>query len=150
MCWPLSSSCAWVMTRRARRVISQAHELDNGQHILVGAYSELWRILRTVGVPQDAFLRLPLEIRYPKDFSFRALWFPAPFDLLGGLLAAKGVSLGERLGAVRFLTALRRTKFRVEPDVSFQQLLKQHGQDGAIGRYLWAPLCVAALNTPIG
>src|SRR5437879_338068 len=95
---------------RARRVISQGHELDNGQHILVGAYSELWRILRTVGVPQDAFLRLPLEIRYAKDFSFRALWFPAPFGLLGGLLAAKGVSLGERLGAVRFLTALRRDR----------------------------------------
>jgi len=102
-----------VLGGRARRVISQGHELDNGQHILVGAYSELWRILRTVGVPQDALLRLPLEIRYAKDFSFRALRFPAPFDLLGGLLAAKGVSLGERLGAVRFLTALKRTRFRV-------------------------------------
>jgi len=134
---------------RARRVISQGHELDNGQHILVGAYRELWRILRTVGVPQDALLRLPLEIRYAKDFSFRALGFPAPFDLLGGLLAAKGVSLGERLGAVRFLAALKRARFRVEPDISFLQLLKQHGQDGAIGRYLWAPVCVAALNTPI-
>ncbi len=134
---------------RARRVISQGHELDNGQHVLVGAYSELWRILRTVGVPQDALLRLPLEIRYARDFSFRALWFPAPFDLLVGLLAAKGVSLGERLGAVRFLAALKRARFRVEPDISFLQLLKQHGQDGAIGRYLWAPVCVAALNTPI-
>jgi len=134
---------------RARRVISQGHELDNGQHILVGAYSELWHILRTVGVPQDAVLRLPLEIRYAKDFSFRALRFPAPFDLLGGLLTAKGVSLGERLGAVRFLMALKRARFRVQPDISFLQLLKQHRQDGAIGRYLWAPVCVAALNTPI-
>src|SRR6266436_9562908 len=88
---------------RARRVVSHGHELDNGQHLLVGAYSELWRILRTVGVPQDAFLRLPLEIRYAKGFSFRALRFPAPFDLLGGLLAAKAVSLGERFSAVRFL-----------------------------------------------
>src|SRR5439155_20392750 len=93
---------------RARRVISQGHELDNGQHSLVGAYSELWRILRTVGVPQDAFLRLPLEIRYAKDFSFCALWFPAPLDLLAGLLAAEGVSLGELFGAVHFLTALKR------------------------------------------
>ena len=138
-----------VLGGRARRVVSQGHELDNGQHILVGAYSELWRILRTVGVPQDAVLRLPLEIRYAKDFSFRALWFPAPFDLLGGLLAVKGVSLGERLGAVRFLAALRRAQFRFEPDISFLELLKQHRQDGPIGHYLWAPVCVAALNTPI-
>lgn len=134
---------------RARRVISHGHELDNGQHILVGAYSELWRILRTVGVPQDAVLRLPLEIRYAKDFSFRALRLPAPFDLLGGLLATKGASLGERLGAVRFVMALKRARFRVEPDIPVRQLLKQHGQDGAIGRYLWAPVCVAALNTPV-
>src|SRR5205807_9251793 len=49
---------------RARRVVSQGHELDNGQHILVGAYSELWRILRTVGLLQDAFLRLTLASRY--------------------------------------------------------------------------------------
>src|SRR5207247_10722478 len=121
------------------------HELGNGQHILVGAYSKLGRILRTGGVPQDAFLRRPLEIRYAKDFSFRALWCPAPFDLLGGLLAAKGVSLGERLGAVRFLAALKRARFRVEPDISFLQLLRQHGQDGAIARYLWPPPCVPAL-----
>src|SRR5207244_11032905 len=87
-------------------------------------HSDLWRFLRTVAVPQDAVLRLPLEIRYAKDFSFRALWLPAPFDLLGGLLAAKGVPLHERLGAVRFLMALKRTRFRVEPDISFLQLLR--------------------------
>ncbi|HXM83989.1 MAG TPA: hydroxysqualene dehydroxylase HpnE [Burkholderiales bacterium] len=134
---------------RARRIVSHGHELDNGQHILVGAYTELWRMLRAVGVPQDAVLRLPLEIRYAKDFSFRALWFPAPFDLLGGLLATKGASLGERLGAVRFVMALKRARFRVEPDIPVQQLLKQHGQDGAMSHYLWEPICVAALNTPV-
>ena len=31
---------------RARRVSSQGTELDNGQHILVGAYTELYRLMR--------------------------------------------------------------------------------------------------------
>ena len=45
---------------RARRVLSQGTELDNGQHILVGAYSALFGMMRTVGVPERALLRLPL------------------------------------------------------------------------------------------
>ncbi len=133
---------------RARRVLSQGNELDNGQHVLIGAYTELFRLMRLVGVPQDALLRLPLEVRYAKDFSFRAFWFPAPFGLLAGLLAARGVPFSERIGAVRFVLALRKAAFRLDQDVSFSQLLETHRQDGAIGHYLWRPLCVSALNTP--
>ena len=51
--------------------------LDNGQHILIGAYTELYRLMQTVGVPSDALLRMPLEIRYATHFSFRRLWLPA-------------------------------------------------------------------------
>jgi hypothetical protein len=29
-----------------------------------------------------------------------------------------------------------------------QRLLERHGQHGRIGRYVWQPLCVSALNTP--
>src|SRR6185436_1011634 len=75
---------------RARRVrISfdgQGHELDNGQHIFVGAYTELFRLMRTVGVPPDALLRYPLEVRYARDFRLRSRWFPAPLGLVTGLL----------------------------------------------------------------
>jgi predicted NAD/FAD-binding protein len=133
---------------RARRVVSQGYSVDNGQHVLIGAYTELFRLMRLVGVPQDALLRLPLEIRYAKDFSFRAFWFPAPFGLLAGLLAARGVPFSERVGAVRFMLALQKAAFRLDQDISFNQLLETHRQDGAIGHYLWRPLCVSALNTP--
>jgi hydroxysqualene dehydroxylase len=134
---------------RARRIVFQGHELDNGQHILVGAYTALWQVLGKVGVPGDALLRMPLEIRYAKDFALRALWFPAPFGLLAGLLAARGVPFSDRTGAVRFMRTMRKAGFRMEPDISVEHLLRSHGQDGRIGHYLWRPLCVAALNTPI-
>jgi len=78
---------------RARRITSQGTELDNGQHILVGAYSELYRLMRTVGVPADALLRLPLEIRYTRRFAFRKRRLPAPLGLAAGLLLAKGIPL---------------------------------------------------------
>jgi hydroxysqualene dehydroxylase len=134
---------------RARRVVSQGHELDNGQHIFVGAYTELFRLMRTVGVPANALLRYPLEVRYAADFSLRSRRLPAPFGLAAGVLLAKGVPLAERLGALRFMAALRRQRFRVDPDITVKQFLDGHGQHGGMRRYLWAPLCVSALNTPL-
>ena len=135
---------------RARRVISQGSELDNGQHILVGAYTELFRLMRTVGVAADAVLRLPFEIRYAGEFRLRSLWLPPPLGLLFGLLLATGISIHERIGAARFVAAMRKSRFRLPQDVSVKELLEAHGQDGRIGHFLWRPLCVSALNTPPG
>jgi hydroxysqualene dehydroxylase len=134
---------------RARRVVSQGTELDNGQHIFVGAYTELFRLMRTVGVPAEALLRIPLEIRYANGFAFRALWFPPPFGLLAGMLLARGVSFAGRLRALRFMAALRRRHWRVQPDITVKELFDAHGQRGEMCHYLWAPLCVSALNTPV-
>jgi len=133
---------------RARRVSSQGTELDNGQHILIGAYTELYRMMGTVGVQHDALLRMPLEIRYTARFYFRRLWLPEPFGLAGGLLTARGISFFERLGAARFIAGLHRNHFHVADDMPVSELLARNGQDGSIAHYLWRPLCVSALNTP--
>ena len=122
---------------RARRVVSQGHELDNGQHIFVGAYGELFRLMRTVGVDSSALLRLPLAIRYASGVAFR------------GALRARGIPLMERLRAIAFMAAMRRARWRMKPDITVRELLERHGQRGAMRRYVWAPLCVSALNTPL-
>jgi squalene-associated FAD-dependent desaturase len=133
---------------RARRVVSQGTELDNGQHILIGAYSELFRLMRLVGVPDDAVLRVPLEIRYFDEFHFRSLWLPFPFGLLGGLLLARGIPFLDRVGAVRFMAAMQKARFRLAEDLPLESLLHRYNQAGPVGHYLWRPLCVSALNTP--
>lgn len=133
---------------RARRVETQGQALDNGQHILIGAYATLFRLMRTVGVPADAVLRVPFELRYADGMSLRRMFLPEPFGLLAGMLAARGLPWRERLGAVRFMRALRARDFRLAQDCSVGALLARHGQDGRIGHYIWKPLCVSALNTP--
>jgi squalene-associated FAD-dependent desaturase len=133
---------------RARRVTTEGRTLDNGQHILVGAYGTLFSLMHEVGVPANAVLRMPLELRYADGFAFRAWYFPAPLGLLAGLLAARGLPWRERLGAVRFMRALRRLGFRLGEDCSVSELLERYAQDGRIGHYVWRPLCVSALNTP--
>lgn len=129
---------------RARRIQSQGHELDNGQHILIGAYSSLCALMRAVGVKDAALLRLPLEIRYAREFHLRR----GAWGLPGALLGTRGLALGERLGALRFVARLRRAGYRLARDVSVAELLAQHGQSGRIAHFLWRPLCVSALNTP--
>lgn len=74
-------------------------DLDNGQHIVIGAYTETLSLIQLAGIsPEMAFLRLPLHIAYPDGFVFLAnRRLPPPLNMLGGLLRAKGLSLGERL-----------------------------------------------------
>ena len=128
---------------RARRVTTEGRELDNGQHILIGACSELLRLMRLVGVPDDALLRLPLDLRYADGFRLRTR-----FGLLGGLLFCGRIPVAERIGAIRFMAFLKKTAFRIAPEISVGTLLEQQRQNGTIGHYLWRPLCVSALNTP--
>ena len=134
---------------RARRISVQGQVLDNGQHILIGAYSALFDLMHQVGVPSDAVLRLPLELKYASGFALRSLWLPAPLGLLGGLLLAKGLPWRERVGAVRFMSQMRARRFVLDRDISVRALLERHGQHGAVARYLWEPLCISALNTPV-
>jgi len=134
---------------RARRVEYRDLALDNGLHILIGAYAETQRLMRLVGAdPDRLLLRLPLAWQVHGKFSLRAAPLPAPLHLLAGLLAARGAPLAERLAAARFMLRMRRRGYALQQDVSVASLLEQHGQGGRMTKLLWRPLCVSALNTP--
>ncbi|HEX7986236.1 MAG TPA: FAD-dependent oxidoreductase, partial [Duganella sp.] len=86
---------------RARRVETDRKLLDNGQHILLGAYSETLRLMKLVGVERDqALLTLPLQMRYPPGgggMDFVAPRLPAPLHLAAALLRAKGLSRADKM-----------------------------------------------------
>ena len=124
---------------RARRVTTEGRELDNGQHILIGAYSELLRLMKLVGVPAEALLRMPLEMRYADGFRLRGAL---------DLLFSRRIPFRERVDAVRFMMALKKNSFRLPEDITVHALLRQYRQNGVIGHYVWRPLCISALNTP--
>jgi squalene-associated FAD-dependent desaturase len=134
---------------RARTVIRSQHRLDNGQHILIGAYRDTLALIAEVGVKDDALLRLPLTWTVHPHFSLRAGRLPAPWHLAVGLLHAKGLSAAARLACVQFMTWAQRARFRLAADTTVAALLQTRGQHADAIRYLWEPLCVAALNTPV-
>ena len=134
---------------RARRVSIDGVDLDNGQHVLIGAYRECLRLMSLVGAdPGRLLLRTPLELRFADGFHLRAPRLPYPLNLAGALLGAKGLSFAEAVNAVRFMALLRLRDFKVDPDRSVAELLDGHAQSGALRSHLWEPLCVSALNTP--
>ena len=135
---------------RARRVAVEGLELDNGQHILIGAYAETLQLMRAVGVdPERAFLRLPLELRSASGFRLRTARLPPPFHLLVGLLRAEGIGLGDRIATAWLVAAHRRRGYRLARDETVGAWLEQHRQPEAVRAAFWAPLCTAALNTPV-
>jgi squalene-associated FAD-dependent desaturase len=134
---------------RARSVEIEGVELDNGQHILIGAYRETLRLMRAVGAdPDRLLLRQPLAIEYPGKFSLRAPRLPAPLHLVAALVGASGLSWDDRIAAIRFIAAMRKNAYHIAADLPVTELLARNRQTGALARYLWEPLCVSALNTP--
>lgn len=132
---------------RARRVMHGHTVLDNGQHILLGAYHATLSVLDTVGVDlHSTCLRLPLQLVVKPNFKFKAAALPAPWHLGLGLLAAHGFSWRDKFRALRFLSALKHGQFTV-PAMSVNALLARHQQGPDVANYLWRPLCLAALNT---
>ena len=141
---------ARVVGGRARRVEHNGVALDNGLHILIGAYRETLRMVRQLGGSGErdpGLLRLPLDLHIPGKFRLRAARLPAPLHLAAGLLWAEGLSLGERVRAARFMGRLRSMRFRLSEDVSVAALLARLRESDTARRYLWEPLCVSALNT---
>ena len=134
---------------RARRVTINDTALDNGLHILIGAYSETLRLIEKVAPRRDSFLRLPLALNIHQRFSLRAPKLPAPLHVAWALLTAQGLSGADKRAAARFMQAMKKRRYRLERDCSVATLLAEHSQAIDLIEYLWSPLCIAALNTPM-
>ncbi|HEX3096277.1 MAG TPA: hydroxysqualene dehydroxylase HpnE [Usitatibacter sp.] len=134
---------------RARRVAHRGASLDNGQHILLGAYRETLALMREVGASRHTLQRYPLTLRIAGRFALAAPRLPPPLHLAAALALARGLSMRDRWAAARFSLALRARDFRPAPGATVAELLAAHGQTPALRDALWGPLCVSALNTPV-
>lgn len=139
---------------RARRVATQDMAFDNGQHLMLGAYGEMLRLLRVIGMPEErAFQRRPLRLEMcsPRQdklcIAFPAL--PAPWHVAAGLARAKGLTWPDRYRALALCTQLFFSSFKLAKDLSVAAWLHGAKQPERLIKALWEPLCLAALNTPL-
>ena len=154
---------ARVAGGRARRVDcsvnGQPLALDNGQHILIGAYTETLRLMQTLGVdPGSSLLRLPLRLQFPNGEGLAfprsavfAAWpggprWPAAWQAAWGIAMARGWSWGDKASLLRLALRWRAGGFVCAPGLSVATLCA--GLSPRALRGLVEPLCVSALNTP--
>jgi len=133
---------------RARRLEINGLSVDNGQHLLIGAYRETLRLIGKVGgTPERCLRRQPFRLDFSDGFTLRAARLPAPLHLGLALLKAP-LSWSERHAAAGFIYRLKRNAFCIGADRTVAVLLDEFAQPPAVRRRLWEPLCLAALNTP--
>ncbi len=123
--------------------------LDNGQHLLVGAYRATLETIAAVGLDTDALMvRRPFAVAYPDGWQLAAWRAPAPLHLALGLVAARGIGAGERIALARWVARQRRARWALDADRPALALFE--GEPPALVRRLWRPLCLAALNVELG
>ena len=137
---------------RARCVAFGEQRVDNGQHLLLGAYTETLNMLQLCGVNiNNALLRSPLNIkvieRHGIEFNLLPNRLPIPLNVLRTLLTLPNLSLRERLKTVWFLLKIRLSGFKIGRDITVRKLLRH--QPAIMVKMFWEPLCIAALNTAI-
>ena len=133
---------------RARSVADSDPLLDNGQHILIGAYVETLALMRKVGADPDTLLeRQPLSLRFADGGGLSLKPGPALPALLRGIVTAAGWSWSEKTALLRTAVGWRLRGFRCDAALTVAALC------GDLPRRvideLVEPLCVSALNTPI-
>lgn len=136
---------------RARSVELDDLQVDNGQHLMLGAYTEMLDLLRTIGVNEQVLLRRPMHLQlkslHHSDIELRLPPLPAPLHMASALLLARGLKAVHKWQALRFCLHLLRHDFTLTQDIPLQEYLQTQGQDQFLIDNLWAPLCIGALNT---
>ena len=134
---------------RARRVDWDGLAVDNGQHMLLGAYKASLQLIERVepGLAAQAFWRLPMRFSVPGEFSLRLPRLPAPLHLLAGLLRAQGLRPSDKIALLRGMARLERQLAGDSTPFTAAAVLQP--QPPRLLAAWWQPLCAAALNTPL-
>ncbi|MBL0726816.1 hydroxysqualene dehydroxylase HpnE [Piscinibacter sp. HJYY11] len=132
---------------RARAVDFGDALLDNGQHILIGAYSQTLSLMRFVGVDLDqALLRTPLKVTYPDGAGLQLQPGSPLVTFAAAVLRYPGWGWREKRAMLTASTAWALKRFRCDASLTVSQLTAR--LPPKVRDELLDPLCVAALNTP--
>jgi squalene-associated FAD-dependent desaturase len=132
---------------RARAWAHDGALLDNGQHILIGAYRETLALMRHVGADPDRLLAR--QVLSLIDAQGRGLTLPPGSPVpafVRAVLALRDWPLRERLALLAAAVRWHVGGFRAPDGMTVAELVRTLPQRARTT--LIEPLCVAALNTP--
>lgn len=123
---------------------------DNGQHLLIGAYSAVWDFLWRIGVDSEAqFERVPMHWHLFDGVKFQAACLPKPLNLLYGLASAKQATWAEKWALCRDLQQLFWWRTQQCRDITVDDFLNKQKVSQKWRDEFWQPIVWGALNTPV-
>ncbi len=134
---------------------SAGRVLDNGQHIIVGACTNLIDFLERIGARNLWRLQTTLDVPvYDRNQRLGRIYgapAPAPLHLLPAFLSYPHLGWMDKAKAVRAVVAMMRVNRRAPEleDVTFYDWLRSHGQSERAISHLWNVLIEGTLNDNI-
>jgi squalene-associated FAD-dependent desaturase len=124
--------------------------VDNGQHVLLGCYTETRAFLADIDAAANVAMQKQLSVTMIDRDGRRSRLvcpaLPSPLHLLAGIVEWDALGWRDRLSIVRMNGPLHR-KPRAEETV--EAWLVRNGQRARIREMLWEPLALAALNQAV-
>ena len=129
--------------------------VDNGQHVLMGCYTDTFAFLDRIGatdrVNWQSGLKLSMIDRAGQHSVLSLPALPSPLNFLAGVLAWEALSWAERFSVLRMgPSAFAASQLRRDtPAETVRAWLLRNGQGPRICELFWEPLALAALNQSI-
>ena len=143
---------------RARKVNYCQYAVDNGTHIMVGAYTQALALMKKVHskntwkentLLERQSLNLHCKQNKKKSFELPKVPLPAPFNIIFSFLLAKGLKLKDKIRILNFGLKIKFNLISIESDLNLESFLIKQNQNPNIIKNIWEPLCIAIMNTPI-
>jgi squalene-associated FAD-dependent desaturase len=135
--------------------------VDNGQHILLGCYTDTFEFLREIGALDHLRAQSQLAVTMIDRSGTRSRLvcpaLPAPLHLIAGVMEWDALAWRDRLSVLGMTTPLRNARRELRPGATVkaaspgetvENWLIHNGQTPRIREMLWHPLALAALNQP--
>ncbi len=137
---------------RARSIKWNDLTLDNGQHLMLGAYQQMLQCLNTLQADIPAlFKRLPYRMLMldaqtgQHAFDLKLPTFPAPLHLLFGVLNSPSLNTTEKISCLYHFNKLLNTP--IISDISVSNWLDSAKLPSIYVENSLYPICLAALTT---
>jgi hydroxysqualene dehydroxylase len=136
--------------------------VDNGQHVLLGCYTETLAFLREIGASGNVRIEPRLSVtmidRAGRRSRLECPALPSPLHLLAGIVEWEALTWPDRLSALQMAGPITQARRALKPGAStiaaspgetVEAWLVRNGQTSRIRELLWEPLALAALNQPV-
>jgi hydroxysqualene dehydroxylase len=134
--------------------------VDNGQHVLLGCYTETLQFLRDIGAADNVRLEPHLAVtmidRAGRRSRLSCPALPPPLHLIAGIFDWEALSWRDRLSVAGMATPLKNARRELQGSgvkaassgETVENWLVRNGQSARLRELLWDPLALAALNQP--